>query len=122
MDLSSNGAIDLTCNNIISDNITAISSLTVSGVKILTSLSNLNININNINSFASSDSSGLNITGTTQINFNAGSTNLTIINTTGLNVFHTRMSDFPFCPMGWYNVSERFDKIYHLMSDTPLPL
>ena len=39
-----------------------------------------------------------------------------------LNVFHTRMSDFPFSPMGWYNVSERFDKLYHLMSDTPLPL
>ena len=51
--LSSNGAIDLSCNNIISDNITAISSLTVSGVNILTSLSNLNINIDNINSFAS---------------------------------------------------------------------
>ena len=28
---------------------------------------------------------------------------MTIINTTGLNVFHTRMSDFPFGPMGWYN-------------------
>ena len=100
MDLSSNGAIDLTCNNIISDNITAISSLTVSGVNILTAL-------NNINSFASSDSSSLNITGTTQINFNAGSTNLTIINASGLNVFHTRMSDFPFGPMGCFNVSER---------------
>ena len=62
--LSSNGAIDLSCNNIISDNITAISSLTVSGIYILSSL-------NNINSFASSDSSSLNITGTTQINFNA---------------------------------------------------
>ena len=32
------------------------------------------------------------------------------------------MSDFPFEPTGWYNVSERFDKLYHLMSDTPLPL
>ena len=115
MDLSSNGAIDLTCNNIISDNITAISSLTVSGVNILNAL-------NNINSFASSDSSSLNITGTTQINFNASSTNLTNINASGLNVFHTRMSDFPFEPTGWYNVSERFDKLYHLMSDTPLPL
>ena len=113
--LSSIGAIDLSCNNIISDNITAISSLTVSGVNILTAL-------NNINSFAGSDSSSLNITGTTQINFNAGSTNLTNINASGLNVFHTRMSDFPFGPTGWYNVSERFDKLYQLMSDTPLPL
>ena len=53
MDLSSNGAIDLTCNNVISDNITAISSFTVSGVNILTSL-------NNINSFAGSTASSLN--------------------------------------------------------------
>ena len=70
------------CNDITSDNISVISSLTVSGVNILSSL-------NNINSFAGSTLSSLNITGTTQINFNASSTNLTNINSIGLNVFHT---------------------------------
>ena len=47
--LSSNGANDLTCNNITSDNISVISSLTVSGTNILSSLGNINTNINNIN-------------------------------------------------------------------------
>ena len=92
--LSSNYAIDLSCSNIISDNVTAKSSLTVAKDNILTAL-------NNINSFASFNSSSLNITGTTQINFNPSSTNLIHINVSGLNIFHTRMSDFLFGLMGW---------------------
>jgi hypothetical protein len=75
--ISSNGANDLTCNNITSDNISVLSSLTVSGTNILSSLGNINTNmnnindnINNINSNIGSTSSSLNITGTTNINFN----------------------------------------------------
>ena len=50
--LSSNGANDLMCNDITSDNISVISSLTVSGINILSSS-------NNINSFAGSTLSSL---------------------------------------------------------------
>ena len=60
--LSSNGANDLSSNNITSDNISVLSSLSVAGNNILSSLSTLNTNINNINSFAGSTASGLNIT------------------------------------------------------------
>ncbi len=53
--LSSNGANDITSNNITSDNISVLSSLTVSGINILASLTNTN-------SFICSTSSSLNIT------------------------------------------------------------
>ena len=39
-----------------------------------------------------------------------------------MNVFDTRMSDFPFGHLGWHTVSELFDSLYILMSDTPLPV
>ncbi len=54
--LSSNGANDITCNNITSDNISVLSSLTVSGTNILSSLGNINSNLTNINSFIGSTS------------------------------------------------------------------
>ena len=57
--LSSNGANDLSSNDITSDNISVLLSLSVAGDNILSSLSTLNTNINNINSFISSTSSGL---------------------------------------------------------------
>ena len=40
--LSSNGAYDLICNNITADNISVLSSLTVSGTNILSSINNIN--------------------------------------------------------------------------------
>ncbi len=52
--LSSNGANDITCNNTTSDNISVLSSLTVSGTNILASLGNINSNLTNTNSFIGS--------------------------------------------------------------------
>ena len=46
--LSSNGANDLSSNNITSDNISVLTSLSVAGNNILSSLSTLNTNINNV--------------------------------------------------------------------------
>jgi hypothetical protein len=116
--LSSNGAYDLTCNNITSDNISVLSALTVSGTNILSSLGNINSNLSNINSFIGSTSSSLNITGTTNINFNVGA-QFTKINSSGLSVFHNANGVFPYSPTDWYNVSDRLDKLYQCMSDTP---
>ncbi len=116
--LSSNGANDLTCNNITSDNISVISSLTVSGTNILSSLGTINTNINNINTFVGSSSSSLNITGTTNINFNVG-TQFTIINLSGLSVFHDAKETFPFTYAGMYNVSDRLNSLHQCMSDSP---
>ena len=116
--LSSNGANDLICNNITSDNISVISSLTVSGTNILSSLGTINTNINNINTFVGSSSSSLNITGTTKINFNVG-TQFTTINLSGLSVFHAAKETFPFTYAGMYNVSDRLNSLYQCMSDSP---
>ena len=100
--LSSTGLQDIDANNIMADNISVLTSLTVSGTNILSSLSTINLNLStvnsnlstvntnlsNINGFINSSTPGLNITGTTNINFNVG-TQLTTINLTGLSVFHT---------------------------------
>ena len=125
--LSSNGANDLTCNNITSDNISVISSLTVSGTNILSSLGNINTNINNINndinninSSIGSTSSSLNITGATNINFNVNNNLFTKINQSGLSVFHDGNSTtFPYTYEGWYNISNRLDSLYQCMNDSP---
>ncbi len=114
--LSSNGAYDLICNNITSDNISVLSSLTVSGTNILSSINNINNNINNINSNIGSSSS-LNITGTTNINFNVG-TQLTTINISGLSVFHVAKETFPYTYAGWYNVSDRLSSLSQCMNDS----
>ena len=124
--LSSNGANDLTCNNITSDNISVISSLTVSGTNILSSLGNINTNINNINndinninSSIGSTSSSLNITGATNINFNVNNNLFTKINQSGLSVFHDGNSTtFPYTYEGWYNISNRLDSLYQCMNDS----
>ena len=125
--LSSNGANDLTCNNITSDNISVISSLTVSGTNILSSLGNINTNINNINndinninSSIGSTSSSLNITGATNINFNVNNNLFTKINQSGLSIFHEGNSTtFPYTYEGWYNISNRLDSLYQCMNDSP---
>ena len=120
--LSSNGANDLSSNNITSDNISVLSSLSVAGNNILSSLSTLNTNINNINSFAGSTASGLNITASTQINFNVSSYSLTNINASGLNVFSSGRTTFPFTYPGWYNIAERLDNLVLVMQDTAIPI
>ena len=117
--LSSNGANDLSSNNITSDNISVLTSLSVAGNNILSSLSTLNTNINNVNNFIGSTSSSLNITASTQINFNVSSYSLTNINISGLNVFSSGRTTFPFSYPGWYNVSNRLDQLYYVMQDTP---
>ena len=125
--LSSNGANDLTCNNITSDNISVISSLTISSVNILSSLGNINTNINNINndinninSSIGSTSSSLNITGATNINFNVNNNLFTKINQSGLSIFHEGNSTtFPYTYEGWYNISNRLDSLYQCMNDSP---
>jgi len=119
--LSSNGANDFSSNNITSDNISVLTSLSVAGNNILSSLSTLNTNINNINSFAGSTASSLNITASSQINFNVGTT-LTNINASGLNVFSNGRQIFPFSYAGWYNVAERLDNLVLVMQDTPIPI
>jgi hypothetical protein len=114
--LSSNGANDITCYNVTSDNISVLSSLTVSGIIILASLGNTN-------SFIGSTSSSLNITGTTNINFNVNNTIFTKINQSGLSVFHEANSTkFPYAPADWYNLSKRLDSLYQCMIDTPTPI
>ena len=116
--LSSTGLNDIDANNITSDNISVISSLTVSGTNILSSITDILSSINKANSFIGSTSSSLNITGTTNINFNVGA-QFTKINSSGLSVFHNANSAFPYSPTDWYNVSDRLDKLYQCMSDTP---
>jgi hypothetical protein len=74
--------------------------------------------LNNINSFINSSQSGLNITGSTSINFNVG-TQLTTLNVSGLSVFHNALETFPYNYAGMYNVGDRFNKLYHVMSDSP---
>ena len=129
--LSSTGLNDIDANNITSDNISVLTSLTVSGTNIFTSLntintnlstvntnlSTINTNLSTINSFINSSTSGLNITGTTNINFNVG-TQLTTINLTGLSVFHTAKETFPYTYAGWYNVADRLSSLSQCMNDS----
>ena len=120
--LSSTGLQNVDANQITSDNATIFSSLFVSGVSIIDSINNLNSKVGNLNSFIGTSNSSLNITGTTQINFNAGGMNLTNINSTGLSVFHTGMTVFPFSYSGYYNVRERFDNLRHVFLDAADPV
>jgi hypothetical protein len=113
--LSSIGSYDAVFNNITSDNATILSSLSVSGINILNSLSS-------VNNYIGSSTSSLNITGTSQINFNAGATCITTINLSGLSVFSNGRSEFPRSFPGWYNISERLDNLYLVMQDTPLSI
>ena len=129
--LSSTGLQDIDANNIMADNISVLTSLTVSGTNILTSLntintnlstvnsnlSTVNTNLSNINGFINSSTSGLNITGITNINFNVG-TQLTTINLTGLSVFHTAKETFPYTYAGWYNVADRLSSLSQCMNDS----
>ena len=98
--LSSNGANDFSSDNITSDNVSVLTSLSVPGNNILPSFSILNAQIYNINSSVGSTSSSLNITGTTQINFNVGTT-LTNINASSLNVLSSGRNNFTMLLNDW---------------------
>jgi len=117
--LSSTGAYDLTSNNLYSDNATIFSSLSVSGINILSSINNLNTSVSSLNGYIGTSPSGLNITGSTKISFYVGSSALTYIDQTGLNIFHTGRTTFPFSYDGYYNIRDRLDQLYFVMQDTP---
>jgi hypothetical protein len=61
----------------------------------------------------------VNISTSIIMNFNVNNTQLTKLDTTGLNDFHTALETFPYIYGGWYNVGDRFNKLFHVMSDTP---
>ncbi len=59
----------------------------------------------------------MNITGTTNINFNVD-TQITTINISGLSVFHAAKETFPYTYAGWYNVSDRLSSLSQCMNDS----
>ena len=113
--LSSTGLENVDANQITSDNASIFSTLYVSGINILSS-------INNTNSFIGPSNSSLNITGTTKITFNAGGLASTYVDSSGVNIFHTGMTVFPFSYDGYYNVRERFDNLRHVFLDAADPM
>ena len=134
--LSSTGLNNIDANEFTSDNATVFSNLYVGGNTILnnatTILSSLNVSgslhvsglnvlqtFNNINGYIGTSISGLNITSNSSINFNVG-TQLTVINLSGLSVFHDVYETFPYNYAGWYNVGDRLNNLYHVMADSPV--
>jgi len=134
--LSSTGLNNIDANEFTSDNATVFSNLYVGGNTILnnatTILSSLNVSgslhvsglnvlqtFNNINGYIGTSISGLNITSNSIINFNVG-TQLTVINLSGLSVFHDVYETFPYNYAGWYNVGDRLNNLYHVMADSPV--
>ena len=134
--LSSTGLNNIDANEFTSDNATVFSNLYVGGntvlnnaTTILSSLitsgflhvSDLNVlqTFNNINGYIGTSISGLNITSNSSINFNVG-TQLTVINLSGLSVFHDVLDTFPHNYAGWYIVGDRLNKLYHVMADSPV--
>ncbi len=92
---------DIDANDIIADYITILSELNVSGPTNL--YNSLNVQgvtilncINNLNSIINSNSSTVNINAPDNINFNVNNTQLTLINVTGLSVFHPVKVTFPY--------------------------
>jgi hypothetical protein len=113
--LSSTGLENVDANQITSDNASIFSSLYVSGVNVLAS-------INNTNSYIGPSNSSLNITGTTKITFNAGGLASTYVDSSGVNIFHTGMTTFPFSYDGYYNIRERLDNLRHVFLDAADPM
>ena len=72
-----------------------------------------------MNSSIGPSNSSLNITGTTKITFNAGGLASTYVDSSGVNIFHTGMTTFPFSYDGYYNVRDRFDNLRHVFLDSP---
>ena len=107
--LSSTVLQNLDANQITSDNTTIFSSLYVSGTNILSHCIGLS-------------NSSLNITGATNIPFNAGSLASTYIDSSGINLFHTGMTTFPLSYSGNYNVRDRFDNLRHVFLDSVNPI
>ena len=122
--LSSTGLQDIDANDVIADNITILSNLNVNGSTYLyNSLNVQGVNIlnsiNNLNNIINNNSSTVHINASNLINFNVNNTQLTKIDTTGLSIFHDALGTFPYNYEGWYNIGDRFNKLYHVMSDSP---
>jgi hypothetical protein len=122
--LSSTGLQDVDANDIIADNIIILSNLNVSGTNNLNNVLNIqgvNIlnSINNLNNIIKNDSSTININASNIINFNVYNTQLTKIDTTGLCIYHPALEIFPYKYAGWYDIGDRFNKLFHVMSDSP---
>ena len=122
--LSSTGLQDIDANDVIADNTTILSNLNVNGSTYLyNSLNVQGVNIlnsiNNLNNIINNNSSTVNINASNLINFNVNNTQLTKIDTTGLSIFHDALGTFPYNYEGWYNIGDRFNKLFHVMSDTP---
>ena len=124
--LSSNGLTDIEANEIIADNINIYSNLNVSGLSTFNNVSissTLTVNgenvINKINDVLTAPT--INLNAANYINLNISSVSQCKINVSGLSVFHPNVGDMdaPFAPGEYWNVSQRFDKLYDVMSDNP---
>ena len=114
-DTSIFGTLNVNNFTILANNTTINGALYLSGVNVLSS-------IDNINKCIGPSNSALNITGTTNITFNAGGLASSYIDSSGLNLYHTGMTTFPFSYDGYYNVRERFDNLRHVFLDSPDPV
>jgi hypothetical protein len=61
----------------------------------------------------------MNINAANRINFNVNNIQLTKIDTPGLSIYHPALETFPYNYDGWYNIRNRFNKLFHVMSSTP---
>ena len=114
-DTSIFGTLNVNNFTVLANNTTINGALYLSGVNVLSS-------IDNINKCIGPSNSALNITGTTNITFNAGGLASSYIDSSGLNLYHTGMTTFPFSYDGYYNVRERFDNLRHVFLDSPDPI
>ncbi len=76
------------------------------------------IYINDLNNIINNDSSTININAAHRINFKVNNTQLTKIDTTGLVIYHPALETFPYNYDWWYIIGDRFNTLFHVMSDT----
>ena len=107
--LSNTGLEEINATDITTNNITIFSSLIVNGENI----------VNKINGVLSAPT--INLNAVNNININISSVSQCKINTSGLSIFHPNVGDYnaPYAPGENWNVSQRFDKLYDVMSDNP---
>ncbi len=75
--------------------------------------------INDLNNIINDESSRRNRNAANIIIFNVNDIQLTKINTTGLMIHLPALETFPYNYDGWYKVGDIFNKLFHVMSDTP---
>jgi hypothetical protein len=127
--LSPNGLTDIEANEILADNINIYSNLNVSEFSTFNNVSissTLTVNgenvINKIHDVLTAPT--INLNASNDINLNISSLSQCKINISGLSVFHPNVGDFdaPYAPGEYRNVSQKFDKLYDVMSDNPKKL